>query len=304
VGTRLIIRGNTHQPPYWRFNRRWKQLYLSSYHISKRNVKEYIGALRKYESKWMVGLPSSIAALAKNALEEGLEPYPVRSVIVSGDKLLHGMRLSIEKFFQCKCFDHYGQCEGVAMAMECSYGRIHIIPFAGIIEILRKDGSPCKPEEVGEIVATSLLNDAMPLIRYRTGDYAAWGNENNCPCGNNNPVITKLEGRTDDYLVTSDGRKIGRLSSAFHRTPTIHSAQIVQDKPGHAFLLVRPAEGYRTSHSTAVHNDILERIGKFELEVVEVPEIPKTLQGKTALVIRLKDRPLMREVYKNLLNIV
>ena len=61
--------------------------------------------------------------------------------------------------------------------------------------------------EVGEIVATGLLNDAMPLIRYRVGDYAAWAVNEKCPCGNSNPVIKNLEGRLDDYLLTSDGRK-------------------------------------------------------------------------------------------------
>jgi phenylacetate-CoA ligase len=169
----------------------------------------------------------------------------------------------------------------------------------GIMEILKEDGSPCKPGEVGEIVGTSLLNDVMPLIRYRTGDYAAWAEEQNCPCGNPNRIISDLVGRVDDYLVKSDGRKIGRLA-AFKRSPTIHSAQLVQDNPGHAYLLVRPGEGYKHSHATAVCDDILERIGKFAIEIVEVPEIPRTLQGKTILVVRLDDHPAMRENYRQI----
>jgi len=301
MGGRPIIRGDTNYPPYWRYNRRWKHLYFSSYHISKKTAFDYITALKKYNSLWMTGYGSAIATLADNALDEGIDSYKLRTVIVSGDTLLPGMRLSIEKYFQCKCFDHYGQCEGVAMAMECEHGRMHTIPIIGIIEILREDGSPCKPGEVGEIVATSLLNDAMPLIRYRTGDYAAWTEEQNCPCGNPDPIITNIEGRTDDYLLTLDGRKVGRLSTAMKRCPNIHSAQIVQDKPGHAFILVCPGEGYRSSYALAVRDDILERIGKFDLEILKVPEIPKTLQGKTVLVIRLDERPAMREIYEKLL---
>jgi phenylacetate-CoA ligase len=301
LGGRPVVHGDTNKPPYWRFNRRWQQLYLSSYHVSKETSSGYIAALRKYGSLWMTGYGSAIAALAESALDDGMEPYPLKAVIVSGDTLLVGMRRSVEKYFQCKCFDHYGQCEGVAMAMECDQGRMHIIPMVGIIEILGNDGLPCKTGEVGEIVATSLLNDAMPLIRYRIGDYAAWDEEQNCPCGDKNPAITNLVGRVDDYLITSDGRKIGRLSTAMKRSPTIHSAQIVQDKPGHAFLLVRPGEGYRSTHAVAIRDDILERIGRYELEIVEVSEIPKTLQGKTVLVIRLDERPAMREIYEKLL---
>src|SRR5262245_62770516 len=150
------------------------------------------------------------------------------------------MRHSIEKFFECQCFDSYGQAEGACMAMECRHGRLHVAWPAGIIGITREDGSPCASGEVGEVVATGLLNDAMPLIRYRLGDYAAWAEEQTCPCGNPSAILTHLEGRLDDYLVTSDGRRIGRLSTGLKRSPTIHSAQIVQDRPDHAYLLVRP----------------------------------------------------------------
>ena len=137
----------------------------------------------------------------------------------------------------------------------------------------------------------------MPLIRYRTGDFAAWAPAADCPCGRSYPVLESLEGRVDDYLVTTDGRRIGRLSTAMKRSPSIHSAQIVQDRPGHAWLLVRPGEGYRSSDAGPVVADIVERIGEFDFEIVEVAEIPKTPAGKTRLVVRLSEQPAMRETY-------
>jgi phenylacetate-CoA ligase len=137
----------------------------------------------------------------------------------------------------------------------------------------------------------------MPLVRYRLGDYAAWSEDRACPCGNRHPVIERLEGRLDDYLVTSDGRKIGRLSTALKGSPSIHSAQIVQDAPGHAYLLVRPGTGYRRHDADAVGQDIREKIGSFILEVVEVREIPKTARGKTNLVVRLDENPQLKPLY-------
>jgi phenylacetate-CoA ligase len=301
LGGRSVVAGNVGRPPYWRFNRCWGQLYLSSYHVSPQTVHDYLNAMHQYGSRWITGYGSAIAALAEAGLESRCSTVELAAAIVSGDTLSPAMRTSIEQFFCCKCFDHYGQSERVAMAMECSYGRMHIIPFVGIWEILRPDGSPCEPGEVGEIVATGLLNDAMPLVRYRMGDYAAWAVEQSCPCGNRQPIISNLEGRTDDYLITKDGRKIGRLSTAMKRSPSIHSAQLVQDKPGHAFLLVKPGAGYQSSHATAVRDDVLERIGDFDLEVVEVADIPRTPQGKTVLVVRLEERPAMKELYDQLL---
>jgi phenylacetate-CoA ligase len=269
--------------------------------VSLKTAPHYIAALQTHKPQWMTGYGSAMAALAENALSAGLKPFRLNAVIASGDTLGPGMRDRIEQFFQCKCFDHYGQSEGVAMAMECQYGRMHVLPNLGFIEIVRDDGSACDPGEVGEIVATGLMNEAMPLIRYRLGDYAAWAADQTCACGNRQPALARLEGRVDDYLVTQDGRQIGRLSTALKRSPSVHSAQIVQDQPGNARLLIRPGNGYCKEDALVIRDDILEKIGAFNLEVYEVPEIPKTPQGKNSLVVRLDDRPMMRSTYDALL---
>lgn len=301
LGIRPIVRGGSQSPPFWRFNRTWGQLYLSSFHISKKTAPEYIKALKEYKSQWLTGISSAIAALAQFALELGISPHPLRAVIVSGDTLQPGMRKSIESFFKCKCFDSYGQIENVSMALECAYGKMHIVPLVGVVEILREDGSACAAGELGEIVGTSILNDAMPLVRYRTGDYAAWAPDQHCECGNRYPILSRIEGRTDDYLMTEDNRKIGRISSAFRRSPTIYSAQLVQFHPGHAYLLVKAGHGYKRVHAEAVKDDILDRVGRFRLDIVEVPEIPRTPRGKTSLVVRIKNDSPQKTAYEKLL---
>ena len=301
MGGRTIVRGDTESAPYWRFNRRWRQLYLSSYHVSPQNAAGYIEAMRRYDSQWITGYGSAIAALAQFALELGIKPLPLRAAIVSGDTLVAGMRQSIETFFSCRCYDSYGQSEAVSMAMECGHGQMHVIAGAGIVEILRSDGSPCNAGEAGEIVATGLLNDAMPLIRYRMGDYAAWAEKQSCACGNAQPIISHIEGRLDDYLIVGKGRKVGRLSTALKASPTIHSAQILQDGADHAYLLIRPGTAYERRHAYAVRDDLVEKIGRFNFDIIEVPEIPKTARGKTALVVRLTAQPEMQPIYQNLL---
>ena len=119
MGGRPVVPGDASAPPYWRFNRRWRQLYLSSYHVGRASAKGYIDAMRKYGSEWITGYGSAIAALADSALAAGVEPMPLRAAIVSGDTLTAVMRSNIETFFRCRCYDTYGQSEGVAMTMEC-----------------------------------------------------------------------------------------------------------------------------------------------------------------------------------------
>lgn len=290
LGGRPVVAGNVSHPPFWRYNRHWRQLYLSSYHISPQSARGYIEAIRRAGSEWLTGYGSAIAALAEFARAEGLPSLPLKAVVVSGDTLLPGMRKSIESFFQCRCYDQYGQCEGVCWIMECPHRRMHVVPEFGILEILDEAGHPCPPGVSGEMVATGLLNQAMPLIRYRMGDEAAWAPDQHCPCGQPFPIVERIEGRIDDYVVTEDGRKIGRLSTALKGSPSVHSAQIVQDRPGHAWLLLKPGATYRPSDAEVVKADILQRIGAFKIDALAVDFLPRTAMGKTKLVVRLEHK--------------
>ena len=300
IGGRPIVPGSQHSPPYWRHNRQWKQLYMSSYHISSSTAAGYVAAIRQSGVVWLTGYGSAIGALAQDALDAGVPPVPLRVVIVSGDTLQPGMKAAIEEFFQCRCHDHYGQAEGICWIFECEQRRLHVIPEFGIMEIVRPDGSACAPGEIGEIVATGLLNYGMPLLRYRTGDTAAWASDQKCTCGGNGRIVDDLEGRVDDYLVTTDGRRIGRLSTAIKRSPSIHSAQIVQTAPGRGVLLVKPGSEYTRRDADVICTDIRDRIGEFDLRILEVEEIPKTPAGKLRLVVRLDDRADFQQQYSHL----
>jgi phenylacetate-CoA ligase len=59
------------------------------------------------------------------------------------------------------------------------------------VEILRDDGSPAAVGEQGEVVVTSLVNYAMPHIRYRIGDVACWS-DRNCECGRHWPLLSEV----------------------------------------------------------------------------------------------------------------
>ena len=65
IGGRPIIRGDTARPPFWRYNRHWRQLYMSSYHISPATAPHYIAAMQRYGSQWITGYGSAIALLGR-----------------------------------------------------------------------------------------------------------------------------------------------------------------------------------------------------------------------------------------------
>jgi phenylacetate-CoA ligase len=297
VGGRQIVRGDS-KGSYWRYNYYWKQLYLSSYHISPKTAADFISAIIQFDSRWIVGYGSAIALLGEWLVNNPQSRPNVQAVVTSGDTLWPEYRQSIEEGFGCKVYDYYGSHEGALIISECEEGRLHVQPESGILEILDELGNPCAPGEVGEMVVTGLLNDAMPLIRYRTGDMAAWSLEKECPCGRQSLLISHIEGRVDDYLLLPDGRKIGRLSTAIKKTLNIRSAQIAQDALDHVWLLILPDENYHSDDGKLIQEDITSRIGNFSVDIVTTDVIPKMPSGKQRLVVRLFDRPYLAQLYK------
>ena len=65
----------------------------------------------------------------------------------------------------------------------------------------------------GEIIATGFNNNAIPFIRYKTGDVAAYTTKESCPCRRNFPLLKKISGRTQDYFVDRNNSLITFIAS-------------------------------------------------------------------------------------------
>ena len=85
---------------------------------------------------------------------------------------------------------------------------------------------------MGEILCTDLTNYAMPLLRYRLCDEGV-PVEDHCSCGSQLPLMKKLTGRIDDFLVTVDGRRISPLIFGpypFESLQGIRQFRVIQEK--------------------------------------------------------------------------
>ncbi|HJJ96177.1 MAG TPA: phenylacetate--CoA ligase [Methanocorpusculum sp.] len=112
------------------------------------------------------------------------------------------MRRDLENRLNIKAYDSYGMSElfGPGVAFECpEQNGLHIWHDCYIVEIIDpKTGETLGPDEKGEMVVTPLVKEAMPLLRYRTGDITMLM-EDDCPCGRGQK-IARLFGRSDDML--------------------------------------------------------------------------------------------------------
>ena len=154
-------------------------------------------------------VPSFILRLIEYAEQNGIDYHhcSVKKIIGIGEGLrnqdftlnLLGNRIH-EKWPEVQLFATYSSTEMAATFSECEFGLGgHVHPELIIIEIIGEDGLPVADGEVGEVVATTLGVDAMPLLRFRTGDIAA-KIVTPCPCGRNSYRLTPLVGRKHNML--------------------------------------------------------------------------------------------------------
>ena len=151
-----------------------------------------VEALRKGKPYSLVGIPSQIRKLALLAPE--IRPS---TVLLSADYISHSTKDTIATKWECKVFEHYGLTEtAYGCAVECpALQGQHIRYDDLLVEIVEVDGDASLPGGMwGEIVITTLRREAMPLIRYRTGDMGRLL-EGRCSCGIALPRLDRVLGR-------------------------------------------------------------------------------------------------------------
>lgn len=126
-----------------------------------------------------VGLPTHLYAILTV-----LGPMSLKRALISGDACPVAVTKKIEAMLGSKLFPHYGSREmGMAGAICCSaHEGMHLRENHIIAEIIDEQGNVLPDGEMGELVITTIGMEAMPLIRYRTGDYTRIISEK-CACG-------------------------------------------------------------------------------------------------------------------------
>jgi phenylacetate-CoA ligase len=129
----------------------------------------------------------------------------LKVVITTSEVLSAPQRRLLEATFGVPVQNEYGCGEVGPIAYECDSGQLHVMSDNLRIELLQADGRLAGPGESGEVVITDLNNRAMPLVRYRVGDFATWGSS--CSCGRSFPVLEKVWGRAYEFVQLPSGRR-------------------------------------------------------------------------------------------------
>jgi len=174
--------------------------------VSAGNVERQITVMRDFGTTVICCTPSFFLQVVDRAQELGvdLRQLRVRVGVLGAEPWSEPMRLRIQQAAGIEAFDLYGLAEivGPGVAGECSVHQgLHVLEDHFFPEIIDPaSGRPLPDGEEGELVLTTLSKQAMPMLRYRTGDMTAIC-PGPCPCGRTLRRIRRISHRSDDLFI-------------------------------------------------------------------------------------------------------
>ncbi len=171
---------------------------------------ELTALVNQSQPETYIGFPVTLLSLVRMYGDY----FPIKRALVSGDACPKSVMDELEKTLGSKLYPHYGSREcGLGGAVTCpAFEGMHLRENHIIPEIIDEQGNVLPDGEYGELVITTIGAEAMPLIRYRTGDFTRILPQ--CPCGG----VTR---RIDTVSRREGSISIEELDSALFRIPEL-----------------------------------------------------------------------------------
>lgn len=279
---RPVVASNQTRPPYWRWNYAFNQALISMQTINKKHIEDIVHFVNKENFKYWIGYPSIIHNFCTLVIEYDLQlSCKPDAIFLGAENIYNYQKQDIKQVTGATITDQYGFMEGAANASQCEFHNHHVDFEFGIME--------CHEPEIldngnrrGKIVCTGFTNKAFPFIRYEVGDIGIWESEDyECPCGRKSPVLKRIEGRLEDYILTPEGKKMMRFSYLFKKTPQIKEAQVVQKKLGQITVRIVRRNGYSVKTEDKISQIVAEYISpELDVEFEYLTEVPREENGK------------------------
>lgn len=280
-----VIRGHVTSPrPHGRIghydaSRNW--LLLSSSHLVAERIPDYLEALEKFRPDLIHAYPSAALQLAEY-LERTKQSWRIslRGLLCGSERLTLPQKRLLERVFKCRAYRWYGHSERVVLAGEGRSSELfYFSPQYGFVEF----GAPDE-EGMHEVIGTSFHNLAMPLIRYRTGDYVRLADPRRdgaleFPW----PAAADIVGREQEFLISGTQRRISLTAFNMHDASFdgLYAVQFYQEQPGLAEFRYLPGPQFDRSRLPKIEAAIRHKLGDdFQVQLREVEEVERTDRGK------------------------
>lgn len=265
---------------FWRDNLSIKQRIYSGYHCQGDNLPYYVQNLDKYKPESMDGYPSAMYELAKYIISHNIQlSFTPIAIFPTAETLLPHYREAIEEAFKCPVYDQYASSEGAPFIVQCKNGKLHYCMDTGIIEF----------ENDGRMIVTCFETHGTPLIRYDIGDSAYLAEDQSCDCGCRMPIVSRIEGRGGDYILSPTKGKftaiyLSLVSAEFKGC--MKAMQFIQNEVGAVDVYLETDEKYNPEMNKIIVDKLHYSMGdEMNIRIHVVDSIPKEPSGKFRFII-------------------
>jgi len=238
--------------------------------------------LARQDPDYLLTTATRALELARHCRRTGVALSRLRQVRTYGEALADDLRGQCRETWGVPVVDMYSSQEIGYMALQCPlHEHYHVQSENLLMEILDEQGHPCRENEIGRIVVSTLHNFATPLIRYEIGDYAEAGGA--CPCGRGLPVLKRIMGRVRNMLRMPGGRARwpNFMLAKGHKDLPIAQIQIVQTALDALELRAVPERPFSAQEQARLLEYIRDWAGpQFNVRVRVVDAIPRGPGGK------------------------
>jgi phenylacetate-coenzyme A ligase PaaK-like adenylate-forming protein len=244
--------------------------------------------------------PSYAVTLGEAVAQDRVDVSSLRAGIFGAEPWSEALREQIEQLLPLKALDVYGLSEviGPGVATECleAQAGLHVNEDHFLVEAVDPaNGEPVADGTPGELVFTTPTKEALPLLRYRTGDIASL-HRGRCACGRTLVRMSKVLGRRDDMLVIRgvnvypsevEAVVLGREGLEPH-----YLLVVDRREPATELIVCCEARSDRDGHHTALGHLLHERLGlRADVRVLPVGSLPRTEVGKAVRRLTWDDGP-------------
>lgn len=261
-------------------------LRVYSFDLSVSKLENFVENIRRLKPPYLYGFPSPLNLFARFCEERGLNDISFVAIRTTGEKIYQDEKKRLNKVFATPVYELYSATDAGTIGCDCSeHTGLHICSENMLVEFLRDD-EPAAPGEMASVVVTPLLNFGMPLIRYDLND-AARSIEDVCSCGRGLPLMSYVEGRQTDILVTQDGRFLA--NSTFHgrifEKIDVLQYRLIQDGLLDVVVEVVPGRSFRVKDERFIIESLKMYLGSHVSVTVRITEeIKASASGKRRVV--------------------
>jgi phenylacetate-CoA ligase len=262
------------------------QLLLNAFEMSPARMDTYLAAMQTWNPKAIYGYASSLALLAAHAESRGMRPKlpALRVVSTTGEPLFPHQRELIERVFGVPVSVEYGARDAGLMALQSPDSTLLQMSETHLIEVLDDAGNPV---EEGEAVITSLVSEAQPFIRYRTGDVVRRSGKAD-PGRRGLEVLDAVVGRQTDFIVAADGRIMHALAVIYvlRAIPGVGQFKLLQHTVDQMEVQVVPDARWNEAAGEAVIQGLRARLGPtLNIDLKLLDTIAPEASGKHRYVV-------------------